>query len=147
MPDEWPLDVVSTFFQRGLRRELHKQSTSQILKSIAAGQNLQMSERYLDKVRKIPPKFQRESSEGPSPGMSAPDEGSIAEKEDGPVGSEKDPIGGQGEGILGEKEVLSSGGMEEKELGGSNGFFSPDIVNKELRNIHEAERGQDEELR
>ena len=142
VPNEWPLDVVSTFFKRGLRRELHKQSTSAILKSIAAGQNLQMSERYLDKVRRIPGRVEEATSEGPSPGMSAPDEGSIAEKEDGPSGMEKHEIG-----EIGEKEVLSSGGMEEKEFGGSNGFFSPDIVNKELRNIHHAERGEEEELR
>ena len=80
--------------------------------------------------------------------MSAPDEGSIAEKEDGPGKMAKEELGGvPSDSEMGEKEVLSSGAMEEKEVNGSNGFFSPDIVNKELRDIHEAERPADEELR
>ena len=48
--------------------------------------------------------------------------------------------------MAGEKEVLSAGAMEEKELGGSNGFFSPEIVNKELREIRSAEMGDREEI-
>lgn len=129
VPDEWPLDVVSTFFQRGLRRELHHKATSQIFKSIAAGQNLQTSEAYLERVLEIPPTL----VDGPSP-LSVPDEGSIAEKEDGPFG------------MNGEKEAVSTGAMEEKERTGGNGFFSPEIVNKELREIHQAE-DEVEELR
>lgn len=121
---------MSTFFQRGLRRELHAKATSQILKSIAAGQNLQMSEAYLEKVLALPPVL----AEGPSPGISLPDEGSIAEKESGPLS------------LSGEKEMLSAGAMEEKELGGSNGFFSPEIVNKELREIRSAESERREEV-
>jgi hypothetical protein len=101
-----------------------------------------MSERYLDRVRQIPGRVEEGTSEGPSPGMSVPDEGSIAEKENGPSGMEKHDMS-----QLGEKEVLSSGGMEEKEFGGSNGFFSPEVVNKELRDIHVAERGEEEGLR
>lgn len=121
---------MSTFFQRGLRRELHAKATSQILKSISAGQNLQMSEAYLDHVLSLPPIV----AEGPSPGVSLPDEGSIAEKESGPLGPS------------GEKEVLSTGAMEEKEMSGVNGFFSPEIVNKELREIRSAESDGREEI-
>jgi hypothetical protein len=67
--------------------------------------------------------------------MSVPDEGSIAEKEEGHF------VG------MGEKEVVSTGAMEEKERMGGNGFFSPDVVNKELRDIHRAEGDETEELR
>lgn len=130
VPDEWPLDEVSTFFQRGLRRELHNKATSQIFKSIAAGQNLQTSEAYLERILGIPPVI----ADGPSP-MSMPDEGSIAEKEDGPFA------------LTGEKEAVSTGAMEEKEKSGGNGFFSPEIVNKELREIHGVVSDEGEELR
>ena len=121
---------MSTFFQRGLRRELHAKATSQILKSISAGQNLQMSEAYLDRVLSLPPVV----AEGPSPGVSLPDEGSIAEKESGPVG------------YMTEKEVLSTGAMEEKESSGVNGFFSPEVVSKELREIRSAESDEGREV-
>ena len=41
VPNEWPVDVVSSFFQRSLRRQLHDRASWQILKSISAGQNLE----------------------------------------------------------------------------------------------------------
>lgn len=42
VPSEWPLDVVSSFFQRSLRRQLHDRASWQILKAISAGQNLEV---------------------------------------------------------------------------------------------------------
>jgi hypothetical protein len=42
VPPEWPLDVVSSFFQRSIRRQLHEKTSWQVLKAISAGQNLQV---------------------------------------------------------------------------------------------------------
>ncbi|WVQ83199.1 hypothetical protein IAT38_005338 [Cryptococcus sp. DSM 104549] len=75
MPDEWPADVVSTFFQRSLRKGLHEQYSWRILKAISAGQNLEISEQHLSNIRRIPPVVQDK------PPYKGPDEGSIAEKE------------------------------------------------------------------
>lgn len=44
-PADWPLDVVTTFYKRSYRRLLHERTTWQVLKSISAGQNLEVSER------------------------------------------------------------------------------------------------------
>lgn len=41
-PNEWPLDVVTTFYRRSYRRLLHEKTTSGVLKSISAGQNLEV---------------------------------------------------------------------------------------------------------
>ena len=58
----------------------------------------------------------------PSPGLSAPDEGSIAEKEDGP--------GGGGDKMV---EVVSE--KDGGEAGGDDGFFSQEDVQKELAGL------------
>ncbi|EIW70778.1 hypothetical protein TREMEDRAFT_68217 [Tremella mesenterica DSM 1558] len=42
VPDDWPLEVISGFYQRGLRRGLHEKASGGIMKAIAAGQNLQV---------------------------------------------------------------------------------------------------------
>lgn len=42
VPPEWPLDVVSSFFKRSLRRQLHDKATGEILKAISAGQNMEV---------------------------------------------------------------------------------------------------------
>lgn len=42
-PADWPLDVVTTFYKRSYRRLLHERTTWQVLKSISAGQNLEVS--------------------------------------------------------------------------------------------------------
>jgi hypothetical protein len=42
-PNEWPLEVITTFYKRSVRRQLHERVKWQVLKSISAGQNLQVS--------------------------------------------------------------------------------------------------------
>lgn len=42
-PNDWPLDVITTFYRRSYRRDLHERAVWQILKSISAGQNLEVS--------------------------------------------------------------------------------------------------------
>ncbi|WVF71576.1 hypothetical protein IAT40_006384 [Kwoniella sp. CBS 6097] len=98
MPNDWPLDEVSSFIKRSMRRGLHERATWGVLKAISAGQNLEVSEGYLDEIRRIPPVVVQdnpnnsrsggdgiENGEGLHPGyelgLSPPDEGSIAEKE------------------------------------------------------------------
>ncbi|KLT38373.1 hypothetical protein CC85DRAFT_289576 [Cutaneotrichosporon oleaginosum] len=54
-PGDWPLDAVTTFYRRSYRRLLQEKTTGLILKSIAAGQNLETSERYLDAISHLPP--------------------------------------------------------------------------------------------
>ena len=112
MPSEWPADAVATFYKRTLRRQLHERDTWQILKSIAAGQNLEVSEAYLDKVLSLRPTV----LDGPSPGFSAPDEGSIPGEER--AWEEKSP-----------PEV------EDEEEEKQGGFFSPQAISKELAEL------------
>ena len=42
VPPEWPLDVVSSFFQRSIRRQSHDKASGEILKAISAGQNIEV---------------------------------------------------------------------------------------------------------
>ncbi|WVQ99304.1 hypothetical protein IAU59_006436 [Kwoniella sp. CBS 9459] len=97
MPNDWPLDEVSSFIKRSMRRGMHERATWGVLKAISAGQNLEVSEEYLDKIRQIPPAIQDGPNGGTGAGdgdgpdhengvgyeldLSPPDEGSIAEKE------------------------------------------------------------------
>nr|XP_018263192.1 uncharacterized protein I303_04685 [Kwoniella dejecticola CBS 10117]OBR85350.1 hypothetical protein I303_04685 [Kwoniella dejecticola CBS 10117] len=91
MPNEWPLDEVSSFLKRSIRRGLHEQSTWGVLKAISAGQNLEVSEQYLEKIRQIPPIIETRPStddgdgngdgDGVGDGLTPPDEGSIPETE------------------------------------------------------------------
>jgi hypothetical protein len=120
MPDDWPLDVVSSFLQRSLRRQLHEQASWRILKSISAGQNLEISEAYLDAASRTKPVVEDKPSPGAQSFASRPDEGSIAEKEFVEEYDEK--AGGEG--------------MREKS------FFSAKGVDKELRSLGR-ERGEE----
>ncbi|OCF40481.1 hypothetical protein I317_05719 [Kwoniella heveanensis CBS 569] len=96
MPNEWPLDEVSSFIKRSMRRGMHERATWGVLKAISAGQNLEVSEEYLNEIRRIPPVVRRNhpgrdrrANDDLDPnlgyelalGHSPPDEGSIAEKE------------------------------------------------------------------
>lgn len=55
VPNDWPLDVITTFYKRSLRRQMHERSKWQVLKAISAGQNMAMAEKYLDAMARIPP--------------------------------------------------------------------------------------------
>ncbi|WVR07166.1 hypothetical protein IAU60_004207 [Kwoniella sp. DSM 27419] len=97
MPDEWPLDEVSSFLKRSIRRGMHERATWGVLKAISAGQNLE--------IRRIPPVVR----DGP-PHQYSPDEGSIPEKEwlsyeekDGMMSSD-----------LADGEKAAQGGLGEK---------------------------------
>lgn len=54
-PNDWPLDIITTFYKRSFRRDLHERAVWLILKSISAGQNLETSERYLEALSHVPP--------------------------------------------------------------------------------------------
>lgn len=130
VPNEWELDVVSSFLQRSLRRQIHERATWQILKAISAGQNLQTSEEYLEKLSRIPPVAQ----DGPSPGkslMGAPNEGSVAI-------SEKDEYIQEKESAAGAPPAAGEKGGDEGE---ERGFFSLEAVNKELRDLRVGSEG------
>jgi len=134
MPNEWPLDVVSSFIQRSLRRQIHDRATWQILKAISAGQNLETSEQYLTNITKLPPVVVKSSpgNNGSSGGsVPIPDEGSIAEKENG-YEVEKD-ISSSAEDDLEEKE--RDGDEEKSPRMRNRSFFSLEGVNKELQNL------------
>ncbi|KAK8864291.1 hypothetical protein IAR55_001537 [Kwoniella newhampshirensis] len=118
MPDEWSVDVVSTFMKRSLRRGLHDRASWSVLKAIAAGQNLEVSEQHLDKIAQIPPiiKF------APAQSLPSPDEGSIPEKEwqsydekGGMLGltSEQGDGEGRGEKVKVDGEDLDGGSSKE----------------------------------
>jgi hypothetical protein len=88
---------------------------------------MKTSEEYLDRVTRIPGTI----IHGPSPGggslnMSQPDEGSIAEKEYGAGYVEYGEKDGEGTG---------EDGVEVVEEAKDRGFFSPDIVEKELAGL------------
>ncbi|TXT15581.1 hypothetical protein VHUM_00084 [Vanrija humicola] len=63
-PNEWPLDVITTFYKRSYRRQLHERRTWQVLKSIAAGENLRTTDVYLDKMSEVPPVLAEPPREG-----------------------------------------------------------------------------------
>ncbi|WWC70320.1 uncharacterized protein I206_104270 [Kwoniella pini CBS 10737] len=82
MPNDWPLDEVSNFLKRSIRRGLHEQSTWGVLKAISAGQNLEISEKYLETIKQIPPIINNQTFDGSAgDGLTPPDEGSIPETE------------------------------------------------------------------
>lgn len=88
----------------------------------------QVSERYLDRITRIPPHVTRPRSGEPSPGdsvLSVPDEGSIAEKEY----------------PYNEKYSTSPNMLVEKE-----GFFDQESVNKELTKIEKQQGRQPGEV-
>jgi hypothetical protein len=96
-PGDWPLDAVTTFYRRSYRRLLQEKTTGLILKSIAAGQNLETNGRYLDAITRVPPTT-----------VDPPDdaEKSVMYEEKGGSGeemSEKTPVESDGSGS--EKEV------------------------------------------
>jgi hypothetical protein len=156
--------VVSSFFQRSLRRQLHDKASGEIVKAISAGQNMevspiflfgghcssrkpansQASERYLDAIMDVPPRIERhrpgDQSLDPSPGgslPSQPDEGSIAEKEY----ESYEASHGNGSAAL-EKYSTPANALREKE-----GFFDTDSVNKELTSLKLEQNRREEDLR
>lgn len=114
-----------------------------------------ISEDYLAAIRKLPPVIQeRPPSPPPSEKMSVSD----------PLGSdgtrpslrsegesEKDGLGGPDEGSIAEKEGMA-GGEKGVEIGNGvegggekgRGFFSPEIVEKELRSLSASAQRADE---
>ncbi|WWC89446.1 uncharacterized protein L201_004370 [Kwoniella dendrophila CBS 6074] len=128
MPNDWPLDEVSSFLKRSIRRGLHERSTWSVLKAISAGQNLKVSEQYLEKIRQIPPIIKDTPSEGmpgDEDGLTPPDEGSIPETEYNTF-EEKGILDQMKEETNNEKEVISS---------------IPNIRNKEGENQATAKEG------
>jgi hypothetical protein len=148
LPPEWRFDVVSSFLQRAIRRSQHESHTWQILKAISAGENMGISEEYLSAIRDIPPVVQPRPPSPPAQsrttsttansasGVSA-SEGGMSEKSGSGDGAYSLP----NEGSIAEKEYDLGGGAGEKGEGQENqlavggGFFSPEIVDKELRNL------------
>jgi hypothetical protein len=143
VPPEWPLDVVSSFFQRSVRRQLHDKASGEIVKAISAGQNMEVSllnilcritakektsERYLDTITHIPPRIVQPGPDDPSPGgslPSQPDEGSVAEKEYSSF--EHGPELDHNEKY---STTTPADALREKE-----GFFDQDSVQKELTSL------------
>ncbi|WVW83780.1 hypothetical protein I302_105801 [Kwoniella bestiolae CBS 10118] len=117
MPNDWPLDEVSSFLKRSFRRGLHERSTWGVLKAISAGQNMEVSEEYLDRIRRIPPIIRTSSTDGHDDnGLTPPDEGSIPETEWGTF-EEKSMV----EGVLGEKDGVIR--RIEGEVGSKEGYI------------------------
>lgn len=126
LPPEWPLDVVSSFIQRALRRQLHEQHTWQILKAISAGENMEISEEYLEAIRRIPPVVQpRSSSPTPPPLGSGGSEG----KESVVVSEKSEGYSLLDEGSRTEKEPVLGEKQRARE------YFSPEVIDKELKEL------------
>ena len=152
VPPEWPLDVVSSFFQRSIRRQLHDKASGEIVKAISAGQNMEVSpttffccvqanrktsERYLDTITHIPPRIVQPGPDDPSPGgslPSQPDEGSVAEKEY--LSFEHGPDHDHNEKY---STTTPADALREKE-----GFFDQDSVNKELTSLSIRREGRED---
>jgi len=94
---------------------MHDRASWQILKAISAGQNLQTSEEYLDRIKHISPTTLHGPNRSPT-GMSQPDEGSAPDKESKAIDEKEEEI-------------------EEKSDTRWDGFFSPEVVDKELRDL------------
>ena len=137
VPPSWPVDVIASFTQRALRRQLHDRCSVAILKSIAAGQNLQVAEEYLDAIRSVPAYLQ-EADRTALP----PTNGQIEEKSPG-IESEKSTAtyttttssGDAEKPLNGAEGSVADNGTDGGGRGGKEGFFSPEIVDKELRRV------------
>jgi hypothetical protein len=138
VPPSWPVDVISSFTQRALRRQLHDRCSVAILKGIAAGQNLQVAEEYLDATRSLPPVWQEADPNALSVGDTA---GEVDEKSPGL--SEKSVAtyttttssGDAEKTFNGDEGSLPDNVDDAVGPGGKEGFFSPEIVDKELRRV------------
>lgn len=53
IPHSFPLQLLNTFFSRSLRRSLYTQQEASILKNLASGQNLVISERLFEVQEKM----------------------------------------------------------------------------------------------
>ncbi|GAA5933539.1 uncharacterized protein JCM15063_001342 [Sporobolomyces koalae] len=64
IPDSFPLELVAPFVSRSVRRSLHTHHESSILKNLASGQNLAISERLFEVHHKFGPTVDPEQSQG-----------------------------------------------------------------------------------
>lgn len=55
MPASWPLNIVSPFFVRSMRRGTHKRWEGMVTKGVARGEFAEVDERWLEEMRKIDP--------------------------------------------------------------------------------------------
>ncbi|KAL7421749.1 hypothetical protein Q5752_003520 [Cryptotrichosporon argae] len=132
VPDDWPVNVISTFYQRSLRRALHTQATWSILKSVAAGENLETSAAYLDAVRAVPPIVQRV----PGGGI-----GAAADEDDEAHAVDEKGEGGS-EGKLSVSFETDEGSIAEANCEKRTGFFEGDEVRRELENLRREGQGR-----
>ena len=110
-----------------------------ILKSIAAGQNLQRAEEYLDAIRNVPAVIQQSD---PSLRLSSNGAGVVDEKSPG-IESEKSATtyttttssGDAEKAYNGDEGSVPDNEMDGAGRGGKEGFFSPEVVDKELRRV------------
>lgn len=51
MPASWPLNIVSPFFVRSIRRGTHKRWEGMVRKGIARGEFAEVEERWLEEMR------------------------------------------------------------------------------------------------
>ena len=156
VPPSWPVDVISSFTQRALRRQLHDRCSVAILKSIAAGQNLQVAEEYLDAIRSVPPVVQQAPSghlNGSGNGTEEKSPGIESEKSNNTY-TTTTSSGDAEKARHGDKEGYGEGSVPDNDTdgggrGGKEGFFSPEIVDKELRRVERrmsrASRGRGDE--
>ncbi|GAA5826426.1 hypothetical protein JCM10212_004903, partial [Sporobolomyces blumeae] len=59
VPDSFPLDVLSPFIGRSLRRSVHASMEGSVLKHLASGQNLAVSQRWFERQARVPPVVER----------------------------------------------------------------------------------------
>ncbi|GAA5979077.1 hypothetical protein JCM5350_007058 [Sporobolomyces pararoseus] len=101
IPDSFPLDLLEPFLSRSIRRSLHLQQESSILKNLASGQNLVVSEKLFTVQEKFGPTLGR-PKQGGGGGMG---EGlNEKEKEKNVIQLEKG-VEGENQDSTGEKEI------------------------------------------
>lgn len=99
IPDSFPLDLLESFLSRSIRRSLHLRQESSILKNLASGQNLVVSEKLFTVQERLGPTLEKRKQEGGG-GMR---EG-LNEKEKIVIQVEKG-VEGEDQDTTGEKEV------------------------------------------
>ncbi|GAA5958846.1 hypothetical protein JCM3765_000755 [Sporobolomyces pararoseus] len=100
IPDTFPIDFLNRFLSRSIRRSLHTHQESSILKNLASGQNLKVSEKLFTIQEKFGPSLELPKQQRGGGG------GGFEEKEKIVVQVEKgDEEGENEEDLRGEKEI------------------------------------------
>ncbi|KAL7416423.1 hypothetical protein BDY24DRAFT_233923 [Mrakia frigida] len=116
IPEPWPLQPMSSFLTRSIRRTLHDKHEGQILKALATSENLATLDLAFEVLRSLPPVLK---TSPPSPSSQAASDDGYLERERAEKGSLVEILAEKiGHGVEGQRltvDVGLRGGEEGKE--------------------------------